>query len=216
MTSTFELGDVYICMFPFTSGSGAKPRPVLVLRDLDIDCLICRITSVAHCGLFDVNVVHWRQAGLEKPSTIRLSRVVTVEKALLKVCIGKLSSDDLNVVPSALNDSPQDVAADPTEPVDGNANCHRIPPRRARIVPVRLFEADHRDGPQCKVNAAGARTASSADAIAGERTPRPSSPLARSMRGFKRPGSDVRPLLPPPKSVDSVPSALTWPSPAVT
>jgi hypothetical protein len=43
MTNTVELGDVYVCVFPFTSGQGAKARPVLVLMDLGPDCLVCRI-----------------------------------------------------------------------------------------------------------------------------------------------------------------------------
>ena len=98
MTSTVEFGDVYICLFPFTSGRDAKPRPVLILRDLDPDCLICRITSVPHQGFLDLRIAHWQNAGLEKPSTIRLSRLVTIEKVLLRLRIGRLAPDDLNVV----------------------------------------------------------------------------------------------------------------------
>ena len=104
MTSTVEFGDVYICLFPFTSGRQFKPRPVLVLCDLDPDCLICRITSVPHQGFLDLRIGHWKEVGLEKPSTIRLSRLVTVEKALLKVHIGKLSDKDLNLVRNTWNE----------------------------------------------------------------------------------------------------------------
>jgi mRNA interferase MazF len=104
MTSTGEFGDVYVCLFPFTSGRGSKPRPVLVLKDLAPDCLICRITSVPHQGFLDLQVQHWQHAGLERPSTIRLSRLVTVEKALLKLHIGRLSHDDLSVVRQAWNE----------------------------------------------------------------------------------------------------------------
>ena len=103
MTSTVELGDVYICLFPFTSGRHFKPRPVLVLCDLDPDCLICRITSVPHQGFLDLRIAQWQEVGLEKPSTIRLSRLVTVEKSLLKVRIGKLSEKDLNIVRKTWN-----------------------------------------------------------------------------------------------------------------
>jgi len=104
MTSTVEFGDVYICHFPFTSGRGAKPRPVLVLRDFDPDCLICRITSVPHQGFLDLGVSHWQDAGLEKPSTIRLSRLVTVEKQLLRLRIGRLAPDDLRLVRRTWNE----------------------------------------------------------------------------------------------------------------
>ena len=98
MISTVEFGDVYICLFPFTSGRDAKPRPVLILRDLDPDCLVCRITSVPHQGFLDLPVTHWQDAGLEKPSTIRLSRLVTIEKVLLRLRIGRLAPDDLALV----------------------------------------------------------------------------------------------------------------------
>lgn len=104
MTSTVELGDVYVCVFPFTSGQGAKARPVLVLMDLGPDCLVCRITSVPHRGFLDLPVTYWQEAGLEKPSTIRLSRLVTVEKPLLRVRIGGLTPDDLDRVKTLWNE----------------------------------------------------------------------------------------------------------------
>ena len=94
---------IYICSFPFTSGQFSKPRPVLVLFDLEEDCLIARITSVPHTGLLDVPATQWREAGLEKPSVIRLTRLVTAEKTLLKLKIGELSSVDLQSVRLAWN-----------------------------------------------------------------------------------------------------------------
>ncbi len=51
-----EFGDIYVCRFPFTSGTLSKPRPVLVLFDLGVDVLICRITSVSYSGQLDVAV----------------------------------------------------------------------------------------------------------------------------------------------------------------
>ena len=104
MTSTVELGEVYVCVFPFTSGQGAKARPVLVLMDLGPDCLVCRITSVPHRGFLDLPVTRWPEAGLEKPSTIRLSRLVTAEKSILKVRIGSLALEDLDQVRTLWNE----------------------------------------------------------------------------------------------------------------
>ncbi len=104
MTSTIELGDVYVCVFPFTSGQGARARPVLVLMDLGPDCLVCRITSISHSGFLDLPVTNWQEAGLEKPSTIRLSRLVTVDKPLLRVRIGRLAREDLDRVRTLWNE----------------------------------------------------------------------------------------------------------------
>ena len=104
MTGTVEFGDVYIGVFPFTSGQGGKARPVLVLMDLGADCLVCRITSVAHRGFLDLSVNRWQDAGLDKPSTIRLSRLVTVEKEVLKLRIGRLSAEDVRRVRTLWNE----------------------------------------------------------------------------------------------------------------
>ena len=104
MISTVKFGEVYVCVFPFTSGQNAKARPVLILMDLGPDCLVCRITSVPHRGFLDLPLNHWQEAGLEKPSTIRLSRLVTVEKQILKLHIGRLAADDLNHVRSLWNE----------------------------------------------------------------------------------------------------------------
>jgi mRNA interferase MazF len=98
MIATVEFGDVCICVFPFTSGQSAKARPALVLMDFGTDCLVCRITSVPHRGFLDLKINAWQEAGLDKPSTIRLSRLVTVEKPILKVCIGRLIAEDISRV----------------------------------------------------------------------------------------------------------------------
>jgi mRNA interferase MazF len=53
---------------------------------------------VTHKGFLDIDVKDWRETGLDRPSTIRLSRLVTVEKAILHVRIGQLSDDDASRV----------------------------------------------------------------------------------------------------------------------
>jgi mRNA interferase MazF len=103
MTDTVKFGDVYVCVFPFTSGQATKARPALVLMDLGRDCLVCRITSVAHREFLDVAVEHWQEAGLDRPSTIRLSRLVTVEKSILRTQIGRLNAADANRVRTLWN-----------------------------------------------------------------------------------------------------------------
>jgi len=104
MTSTVEFGEVFVCVFPFTSGQSSKARPVLVLMDLAADCLVCRITSVPHRGFLDLPLSYWREAGLEKPSTARLSRLITVEKTMLRVRLGRLHRDDLSCVKKLWNE----------------------------------------------------------------------------------------------------------------
>jgi mRNA interferase MazF len=87
-----EFGDVYVCRFPFTSGSFSKPRPVLILFDLGADVVICRITSVSYSGPLDIELRNWAAAGLEKPSVAGLNRLVTAEKSLLTKYLGRLAA----------------------------------------------------------------------------------------------------------------------------
>lgn len=95
---SLEFGETWVCRFPFTSGRGSKARPVLVIRDLEADCLVCRITSTPHFGFLDYAPGGWRIAGLDKPSTIRLTRLVTIEKTLLRARIGQLEAADREAV----------------------------------------------------------------------------------------------------------------------
>src|SRR5947207_5302810 len=100
-------GDVYICAFPFTSGIGTKVRPVLLLFDLSQDAIICRITSVPQSGPLNVMLRDWQGAGLLKPSTARLDRIVTAEKSIFFRRLGALTSGDLEAVRSAWNQNIQ-------------------------------------------------------------------------------------------------------------
>jgi len=96
-------GEVFICEFPFTSGAFSKPRPALVLFDLQQDVLICRITSVLRTSLLDVTLTDWAQPGFAKPSVARLDRLVTAEKTILRRRLGILSAFDQEAIRTAWN-----------------------------------------------------------------------------------------------------------------
>jgi mRNA interferase MazF len=96
-------GEVFICQFPFTSGTGSKIRPALVLFNLQQDAVICRVTSVSRTGMLDVTLHDWQAAGLLKPSVARLDRLVTAEKTIFLRRLGVLSATDLAAVRQAWN-----------------------------------------------------------------------------------------------------------------
>jgi mRNA interferase MazF len=98
MTASVKFPEIYLCDFPFTSGTGSKKRPCLVLLDLGVDVLIARITSVPHVEPYDLPIRDWQQAGLLKTSTVRLARLVTIERSLLLKQLGILTVFDRELV----------------------------------------------------------------------------------------------------------------------
>ena len=96
-------GEIQLCRFPFTSGSGFKIRPALVLFDLGQDAIIARVTSVRRNGALDVTVRDWQAANLLMPSVVRLDRIVTAEKIIFIRRLGILSSHDLEAVRTCWN-----------------------------------------------------------------------------------------------------------------
>ena len=96
-------GEVFICQFPFTSGAASKARPVLTLFDLQQDVIVCRITSVLRSGQLDITMTDWQQAGLAKPSVVRLDRLVTAERTILRRRLGHLSANDESAIRAAWN-----------------------------------------------------------------------------------------------------------------
>jgi mRNA interferase MazF len=96
-------GEVYICHFPFTSGLASKIRPALVLFDLAADSIICRVTSVMYSGPMDVVLKNQQKAGLLKPSTVRLNRLVTVDRSVFVRRLGLLSAGDLETIRATWN-----------------------------------------------------------------------------------------------------------------
>lgn len=97
------LGDVVLCRFPFTSGTAAKVRPVLVLFEYSHDLMVCRITSARPFDPLDVTVINWQAAGLIQSSTARLSRIVTIERSIIIRKLGSLDPSDLATVRQAWN-----------------------------------------------------------------------------------------------------------------
>jgi mRNA interferase MazF len=96
-------GEVFICLFPFTSGAAGKVRPALVLFDLAQDAIICRVTSVLRTGPLDVTLNDWQAAGLLKPSVACLDRIVTAEKTVFLRRLGVLSAADMQAVRNTWN-----------------------------------------------------------------------------------------------------------------
>ncbi|MGH7169362.1 MAG: type II toxin-antitoxin system PemK/MazF family toxin [Gemmataceae bacterium] len=75
-----HLGEFWVADISFTSGSGPKKRPVLVLWLDGLDAVVTAVTSAAPPSATDVPLADWRLAALRVPSTVRLSRLDGLEQ----------------------------------------------------------------------------------------------------------------------------------------
>ncbi|NUQ36828.1 MAG: type II toxin-antitoxin system PemK/MazF family toxin [Caldilineales bacterium] len=87
-------GDFWVAEIPFTDGSGAKRRPVLVLWLDGQDAVVAVVTSAAPRTPTDVSLADWQRSGLRVASTVRLSRLDCVEQSLLIFRLGQVSKAD--------------------------------------------------------------------------------------------------------------------------
>ncbi|MFN0146160.1 MAG: type II toxin-antitoxin system PemK/MazF family toxin [Dehalococcoidia bacterium] len=82
MAATPERGDVVTVPFPFTELTAAKIRPALVLggwrRDVTLAFLTTQPTDDPYAVLLRPGTPEFQATGLRAASTVRLSRLVTV------------------------------------------------------------------------------------------------------------------------------------------
>ncbi|MGY0694093.1 type II toxin-antitoxin system PemK/MazF family toxin [Virgibacillus sp. FSP13] len=92
MNKTGKRGEVW------TVEINGKRRPVVIVSNdnvvVELDHLIATVTSQHVRNEFDVAVEYWEEAGLDKPSVVRCSKLNTVHFKELLFKIGKLHEHD--------------------------------------------------------------------------------------------------------------------------
>jgi len=97
----FKVGDVVSVEFPFSDFQTHKRRSGLVLVSGEIDLLVARLTTHPPREPSDVALKHWSEIGLPRASTIRLTKLVTIDHRLVHHKIGRLHPDDGRAVVQA-------------------------------------------------------------------------------------------------------------------
>ncbi|MCC3527965.1 MAG: type II toxin-antitoxin system PemK/MazF family toxin [Microcoleus sp. PH2017_22_RUC_O_B] len=94
--TNYQSGELVIVAFIFAGAAETKRRPGLVLLDTgDEDMIVAKITSRIPRTTFDVEIQEWQQAGLKRPSVVRLHKLNTLQKSLVERRLGILTLDDL-------------------------------------------------------------------------------------------------------------------------
>ena len=99
-----QAGQIVLTPFPHTDLSGAKLRPVLMLRRASRydDWLVCMVSSKldqAEAGFDEVLATtdgDFAASGLKAPSVLRLSRLAVLDGVLLVGSIGNIANDRLD------------------------------------------------------------------------------------------------------------------------
>jgi len=89
-------GSVILIPFPFTDLKGSKIRPAVVLSNNELDVTICFITSEFKWKTkYDISILPSENNGLKVPSLIRISKIATIDSALVLGELGKLSDVEI-------------------------------------------------------------------------------------------------------------------------
>lgn len=91
-------GDIVLLPYPFTDLSGQKARPALVVssdkfNQNNQDAIFLFITKTDYKSPFDLRVditdPRFKTTGLKAASTFRTSKIMTLQKSLARVRIGR-------------------------------------------------------------------------------------------------------------------------------
>lgn len=89
-------GNIVLVKFPFTDLSGSKYRPAVVLCSNNADTTVCFVTTqIAWQESTDILLSPTEKNGLKKESLIRLNKIATLNKSLIKGLLGDLSKKEI-------------------------------------------------------------------------------------------------------------------------
>ena len=100
-SSDFIRWDIWIAKVEFEEGTGSKIRPVLIIDGTRCYVLSLKITSHVPRSQFpgEYQIIEWKEAGLMKPSTIRINKQLNLPADSFAKRIGRLTElDRLNVL----------------------------------------------------------------------------------------------------------------------
>jgi mRNA interferase MazF len=108
---SYKHGDVVLVPFPFTDLSTAKQRPALVVsadwfneirHDRVLVALTSQIPDTLEDDQYSLSHADITDAGLPKPSMVKLGKIFTIEQGLIRKTLGALSQPTMKAISQAL------------------------------------------------------------------------------------------------------------------
>ena len=94
-------GDVIVIAFPFSDLANVKRRPALVIKvPKGDDILVSQITGKSYDKSVEVLIKKedFQKGGLKFDSYVRLDKILTIEKSLVKYKTGELKQEKFNEI----------------------------------------------------------------------------------------------------------------------
>ena len=97
----FVKGDVIVIEFPFSNLIQVKRRPSLVIKvPKGDDVIVCQITGKSYekSVVIPVNKEDFRRGNLKVESYVRLDKIFSIEKSLIKYKVGSLKQENFDKI----------------------------------------------------------------------------------------------------------------------
>ncbi|MDD5192538.1 MAG: type II toxin-antitoxin system PemK/MazF family toxin [Candidatus Nanoarchaeia archaeon] len=97
----FVKGDVIILEFPFSNLIQARRRPSLIIKvPKGEDIIVCQITGKSYEKSVEISIKKedFHKGNLKVESYLRLDKIFSVEKSLIKYKIGSLKQEKFNEI----------------------------------------------------------------------------------------------------------------------
>lgn|SRR5690554_4059408 len=98
-------GNIVLVSFPFTDFSSEKIRPALVLYPGSLDVIVAFISTQMHRKeQTDIELAPTLDNGLKRQSIVRLSKLATIDKKMVRGLLGNINSKSLAAINTGLKE----------------------------------------------------------------------------------------------------------------
>ncbi len=101
----FVKGEILVLEFPFSNLKSSKRRPVLVLKvPKGDDIIVLQITGNSQEQQVEIEIddKDFKKGSLNRKSFIRIDKIATIDRSLIKYKVGRISEDKFKEIISKI------------------------------------------------------------------------------------------------------------------